>query len=256
MTAVQLDRPPRRRYRFADVARMEWIKLRTLRSTWWTVAVTAAGAVGIATAVGLTTKDGAEDLTNNALSGVSVGLLALGALGVLVMTGEHSSGMIRATLAAVPDRRLLLAAKGLVFGATALVAGEAAAFTAFLAGTLTLRHGLHAPGLDQPAVLRAVLLAGAGLCLVSLLGLGLGAIIRHTAPAIAAFFGVVFVAQFIHPLSQTAANYFPFSIMADSLGAVQPQANALPQWAGIGMLALYAAAALLAGGWVLARRDA
>ena len=96
---------------------MEWIKLRSLRSTWWTLAVTAAGTVGIGVAVGLNSRNASEDLTNNALAGVVPGLLLAGALGVLTMTSEYTSGTIRATLAAIPRRPLVLAAKAAVFGA-------------------------------------------------------------------------------------------------------------------------------------------
>src|SRR5215469_10398444 len=168
-------------YRFGNAVRMEWIKLRTLRSTWWTLAVTAAGTVAIGVAVGLNTRNASEDLTNNALAGVVPGLLLAGVLGVLTMTSEYSSGMIRATLGAIPRRRLVLAAKAVVFGGVMLGVGEAASFISFFAGGAALRHGIAAPTLSQPGVLRAVLLSGASFCLVGLLGLGLGAIIRHTA---------------------------------------------------------------------------
>ena len=99
------------RYRFSHVARMEWIKLRSLRSTWWVLAVIIAGAIGIAVAVGVNTEDATADLTNNALAGIALGLLLTGVLGVLAVTGEFSSGTIRATLAAIPNRPLVLAAK-------------------------------------------------------------------------------------------------------------------------------------------------
>src|SRR5215469_13015768 len=169
------------RYRLSHVARMEWIKLRSLRSTWWTVAITAAGTIAIGVAVGINTRNAAGDLTNNALAGVVPGLLLAGVLGVLTMTSEYSSGMIRATLGAIPRRRLVLAAKAVVFGGVMLGVGEAASFISFFAGGAALRHGIAAPTLSQPGVLRAVLLSGASFCLVGLLGLGLGAIIRHTA---------------------------------------------------------------------------
>jgi ABC-2 type transport system permease protein len=126
---------------------MEWIKLRSLRFTWWTLAITATGAIAIAIAVGANTKNASGDLTNNALAGISLGLLTMGVLGVLVMTGEYSSGALRSTLAAIPNRPLLLAAKAAVFGVAALVVGEAAAFTAFFAGGATL------PGRVPPPVL-------------------------------------------------------------------------------------------------------
>jgi hypothetical protein len=93
---------------------MEWIKLRTLRSTWWTIGIGVAGAVAIGVAVGHGTKNTSGDLTNNALAGMVPGLLLAGVLGVLMMTSEYSSGTIRATLAAVPGRPLLLAAKAAV----------------------------------------------------------------------------------------------------------------------------------------------
>ena len=193
MTTAAIPPVPRGRYGFPQALRMEWIKLRSLRSTWWTLAVTLAGAVGIATAVGVNTKDAAADLTNNALAGVSLGLLLTGVLGVLVMSGEYSSGMIRATLAAIPNRPMVLAAKAAVFGTVALAVGEAAAFIAFLAGTAALPATAPAPSLDQPGVLRAVVMGGAGYCLIGLIGLGLGAIIRHTPAAIAVLVGGVYV---------------------------------------------------------------
>jgi prepilin-type processing-associated H-X9-DG protein len=83
MTSVCVTRVPRRHYRFWHVARMEWIKLRTLRSTWWTMGIAVAGAVAIGVAVGHGTKNTSGDLTNNALAGLVPGLLLAGVLGVL-----------------------------------------------------------------------------------------------------------------------------------------------------------------------------
>ena len=251
----------RDRVGFPQAARMEWIKLRSLRSTWWVLALTVAGAVGIAVAVGVNTEDAAADLTNNALAGISLGLLLVGVLGVLAMTGEHSSGMIRATLAAVPNRPLVLAAKAAVFGAVALAAGEAAAFIAFLAGGAALPAGVPAPTLGQPGVLRAVVLGGAGYCLIGLLGVGIGAVIRHTPAAIAVLVGGVYVlAQLVAGFATWIMAWLPIAIVANSLSVVRPvgdgQVRFLSPWAGLGVLCLYAAAALGAGAFLLARRDA
>ena len=251
----------RDRVGFPQAARREWIKLRSLRSTWWMLALTVAGAVGIAVAVGVNTEDAAADLTNNALAGISLGLLLVGVLGVLAMTGEHSSGMIRATLAAVPNRPLVLAAKAAVFGAVALAAGEAAAFIAFLAGGAALPAGVPAPTLGQPGVLRAVVLGGAGYCLIGLLGVGLGAVIRHTPAAIAVLVGGVYVlAQLVAGFATWIMAWLPIAIVANSLSVVRPvgdgQVRFLSPWAGLGVLCLYAAAALGAGAFLLARRDA
>jgi hypothetical protein len=174
--------------------------------------------------------------------------------------------MIRATLAAAPNRVLVLAAKTAVFGGVALLLGEATAFLSFFAGGVTLGHGISAPTLGQPGVLRAVLLSGAGFCLIGLLGLGLGAIIRHTAAAVAVVVGSVFVLSiFISAVSHEAVKYTPVGIVANSLSVTKPltcggQASGCPQtlsaWTGLGMLCLYAAVALVLGGWLLTRRDA
>jgi ABC-2 type transport system permease protein len=257
MTTISV---PRGRYGFQHVARMEWIKLRTLRSTWWTLALSAVAAIGIGVAVGLNSKTASEDLTNNALAGVSAGLLLTGVLGVLMMTSEHTSGMIRATLAVAPNRPRVLAAKAAVFGAVALALGEATSFIAFFAGAASLRHGIAPPTLNQPGVLRAVLLSGASFCLIGLLGMGLGAIIRHTAAAVAVMVGGVYVAAqaaaaIWHPL----LAYLPVPIVANSLSTTRPatgDVHMLSPWAGLGMLCLYAAVLLVCGGWLLVRRDA
>jgi ABC-2 type transport system permease protein len=260
-TATWESRVPAGHYRFRHVARMEWIKLWSLRSTWWTLAITFAGAVGIAVVVGAKTKDASGDLTNNALAGVIPGMLTIGVLGVLVMTGEYSSGAIRSTLAVVPDRRLLLAAKTAVYGVSVLAVGEAGAFIAFLAGAAALPARVPPPSLGQPEVLRAVVLTGMGLCLIGLLGLGVGAIVRHTAAAIAVLVGGVFVvAQFIAMIARPVIGYVPISIVGGSLSAVTPQSDAqhhiLSPWSGLAMLCLYAAVVLGAGAWLLVRRDA
>ncbi|MFL6072640.1 MAG: hypothetical protein ACJ73S_04505 [Mycobacteriales bacterium] len=245
------------RYGFAQVARMEWIKLRSLRSVWWTLAITVAGAVGIATTVGLKTRNGHGDLTNNALAGVSVGLLGLGVLGVLVITGEFTSGAIRSTFAVAPRRTLVLAAKAAVFGGMALAAGELAAFIAFVAGTATLPARITAPPLGQGAVFRAVALSGVGLCLVALLGLGLGTIVRHTGAAVGVLLGGVFAGtQIAGAISRALLPYVPIGLVGGSLGAVQHQDGTIGPWPALGVLSLYAAVALLVGGWLLARRDA
>ena len=261
MTTSELSRLPRGHYRFSHAARMEWIKLRSLHSTWWGLAITLTAAIGIAVAVGVNTKDASADLTNNALAGISLGLLLIGVLGVLAMTGEYSSRSIRATLAAIPNRPLLLAAKAAVFGVVALAVGEAAAFIAFFAGGATLPGTIPAPALGQPGVLRAVVLAGVGFCLIGLIGLGLGAIIRHTAAAIAVLVGGVYViAQIVGAFAHQVMGYIPISIVANSLSVVKPIAQGeghfLSPWAGLGMLCLYAAVTLGIGGWLLARRDA
>lgn len=257
MTAIERTRTRLTHYRFSHVARMEWVKLRSLRSTWWTFGVTIAAAIGIAIAVGLKTKNGTGDLTDNALGGVAPGLLLTGVMGVLVMTSEYTSGMIRSTLTAAPNRSLLLAAKAAVFGSVSLVVGETASFAAFFSGTTSLPRTITGPTLSQPGVLRSVVLTGAGYCLIGLFGVGLGAIIRHTPAAIATLVGGVYVAgTALVALSRSIGSFGPVSIVANSLAATRWLPHALSPWAGLGMLCLYAALALGVGGWLLVRRDA
>jgi hypothetical protein len=248
---------PGEHYRFSQVARMEWIKLRSLRSTWFAVVITVAGAISIAAAVGANTKNASGDLTNNALAGISVGLLITGVTGVLAMTGEYSSTTIRSTFAAIPNRPLVLLAKAAVFGTGALVVGEAAAITSFFAGAITLPGDVPVPTLGQPGVLRAVTLAGAGYCVIGLLGLGLGAIVRHSAAGVAVLVGGVYVvAQVVGAAAPGAMAYVPISIVANSLSTTQQLSGMLSPWAGLGVLCGYAVVTLGIGGWLLSHRDA
>jgi ABC-2 type transport system permease protein len=270
MTAVTLTREqPADRYGFRALATSEWLKLRSTRSTWWTLLVFAAGMIGIAILVlshqhwaSMNAADRASfDPTNDSYAGLALGQLAVGVLGVLAITSEFSSGLIRATFAAAPRRPLVLAAKTAVVGAVALVAGEILAFAAFAAGEAVLRAPAPHAALAQPGVLRAVLMAGAYPALVGLIGLGLGAVIRHTAGAISALVGVLFVLPLILvPLGTSIQNsvgqFMPMIIAENSLTAVKPVPHSLSPGIGLTMLCLYAAAALAIGGWALARRDA
>ena len=248
---------PRGHYRFRHAARMEWIKLRTLRSVKWALLVALAGMIGIGIAAGHNTINPRGDVTNNILAGGALGSLVFAVLGVLVMTSEYSSGTIRATLAAIPRRPLVLAAKTAVFGVVALVTGEVATFAGFLAGAAFVRTGIPHPALSQPTVLRAVGLSGAFLCLVGLIGLALGAIVRHGAAALAAVVVLVFVAPLAGLAQTPAGKFLPLLIYANSLGATQPVSRfTLSPWAGLGIIACYAAVLLAAAGWLLSSRDA
>lgn len=192
MTSYPRRLPPGR-YRVRHLARMEWIKLRGLRSTWCVLALAVAASVGIAVAArpgGSSSAISSSLFVNSALIGVLVGVLLSGVLGVLVMTGEYTSGTILATLAAAPGRSLVLAAKAGVYGALALITGETAAFLSFSASRMAAGRGIPAPTLGEAGVLQAVALTGAGLSLIGLVGLGLGTIIRHTPAAIAVLVGI------------------------------------------------------------------
>jgi hypothetical protein len=259
--------------RFRNVAAMEWRKLSSLRSTRWTLLVAVLGSVGLGMAVlgsyspehftRMSAQARADfDVVNMGFAGTAVAMLAMPILGVLVMTGEYSSGMIRATLAAVPNRRLVLAAKAAVYGGVGLVVGELVTFANFLAGQAVLTDTAPHASLAEPAVLRAVVLTGAYLGLLGVVGLGIGAIVRHTAGAITALVGGLFVLPMVILIAggEAALNsfgkYAPMFIDENSVGAVKPVAHALSPWAGLGVIILYAVLACGAGGWLLRRRDA
>lgn len=246
----------------SDVARMEWCKLRTVRSTSWILFVFAASMVGFAILVGANGPvhpDPSFDPTESLFAGLALGQLVIGVLGVLTLSSEFSSGSIRATFAAVPRRGRVLAAKAAVLAAVTLAAGEVLAFAAFAAYQIAARHGVPHSSLGQPGVVRAVLLAGTYPCLIGLIGLGLAAVIRHTVAAVSTVVGVVFVLPLLLlPLGEHSAvmKFLPEEIAENSLTAVKPVTDSLSAGTGFGMLCLYAAVALAAGGWALAHRDA
>ena len=253
----------------SGVAAMEWRKLRTVRSTWLTLAVFAAGVLGYAILTGAggpTQPDPNYDPTNNVEQGMLFGQLTLGVLGALALSSEFSSGSIRATFAAVPRRGRVLAAKAAVLAAVTLVAGELLAFAGALTFGAAAPAGVPHPPLGQSGALRAVLLSGTYPCLIALIALGLAAMIRHTAGAIAAIIGLTFVLPLaLMPLARHSdvLRFMPQNIEVNSLAAVKPLADQsiavtdpLSAWAGFAVLCLYAAVALAAGGWMLLRRDA
>jgi ABC-2 type transport system permease protein len=264
------------------VIRAEWIKLRSLRSTWYSLLVTFVFQVGLGVLFsalrahrfnqengsvqfrGPGPGGGLErilDPTLVSLRGVFLAQLAIGVLGVLVITGEYSTGMIRSSLAAVPRRYPVLFAKALVFGVTALVLTEVAAFLAFLLGQLALKSTHLQATFSTPNAVRAIIGAGLYLTLIGLLAVGLGFVIRNTAGAIAAVFGIVLVLPLLAnalptPYSTDVSKYLPLNAGTQILMTGNYDSNMLSPWAGIGITALYAVAAIIGGVIVLTRHDA
>jgi len=199
------------------------------------------------------------DSTNQSLTGLAIGSLAIGVLGVLMITGEYSSGTIRSSLAATPRRPLLLGAKVAVIGAISVVVGEILTFACFFTGRAILSGRVQVATLGQPGVLRALLLSGAFLALLGMFGLGLGVIIRNTAGAIAAYVGVIFLLPVLLQTLNGDGNpgrFAPLSILANSVAAVIPQSGQLSATTGFLFMVLYCALALGIGVAVLSRRDA
>jgi ABC-type transport system involved in multi-copper enzyme maturation permease subunit len=253
-----------------DVLRSEWTKLRSVRSTYWTLFVAAAAMIGLgalicAVYVGhynhISVQDRATfNPTSFSLNGGFLGQLAIAVLGVLVVTSEFSTGMIRTTFAAVPQRRVVLAAKAMVFTAVVLVVGLAACFTAYFLGQSILASKHINSHIGDPGVLRSVVGAGLYLGVLGLLALGIGTLIRHTAGAIAAVFGLIFVLPGIVAALPSSwynaiAPYLP-SEAGQALFRHTQGMKQLHPWVGFGVFCLYAAVALAAASVTLVRRDA
>ncbi len=197
--------------RFSRLLRSEWTKLRTVRSTVWSMGALLVVVLGFtALFMGLTAgqwdkQDAAQqaqiqaDPTASILgAGFFLGQLAVCVLGVLVITSEYSTGMIRASLLAVPRRVPMLLAKAVVFTALVLVLGEVVSFGSFFLGAAILHS--HAPvALGDSGVLRAVVGAGLYLALLGLFSLSVGAIVRSTPAGIT---GVIAFVLVLAPLSQ------------------------------------------------------
>jgi ABC-type transport system involved in multi-copper enzyme maturation permease subunit len=252
----------------ADVLRSEWVKFRSVRSTFWALTVTvvlgiALGAViSAAAAHGYATFTAAEKLswdpTGVSQSGMVIAQLAIVVLGVLCISSEYSSGMIRTSLIAVPKRGRVLAAKALVFAAVTFVVGEATCFAAFFAGqALISGHAPHA-ALGDPGVARAV--AGGGLYLAALAVLSVagGALLRHAAAAIACLMAVVLVlpliAQALPDSWRNPVTEFWPTQAGSQLTSVYHSAHTLQPWPGFGVMCLFVAI-VYAIAWTLPDRQ-
>jgi ABC-2 type transport system permease protein len=259
--------------RFGQLLLAEWTKLRSVRSTVWSVIVFVVVTVGFTSLItGLiaanwpqaSPSDRAATLADPVATilgtGLYFGQLVICALGVLTISAEYSSGTIRASLLAVPRRLPMLAAKGVVFALLVLIVGELAAFGSFFAGSAMLHA--HAPvALSDPGVARAVLGAGLYLAVLGLFAMAIGALLRHTAAGISTAIGVVFVLPIIAGLlpgswGQHIYNYLP-SVAGAMLGQAQQGADqVLTPWQGFAVLCGWTALLLAAAFYLLRRRDA
>jgi ABC-type transport system involved in multi-copper enzyme maturation permease subunit len=246
----------------------EWTKLRSVRSTRWSLGAAFVLTIGIpALAAAIVTHhwphmqahDRADFHPLDAtFAGVQIAQLAIGVLGVLVITGEYSTGMIRASMTAVPKRLPVLWAKAVVYGVTTLALTVPAVLLAFVVCQAILSRRAIDIGFTHPGVARAVFGAALYLTVVGLFGLGLGAIVRNTAGGIASFAGIMFV---LPPLmnvlpsswNSAASPYLP--LQAGEAMLALTRGNQLAPWVGLGVFTVYAAVALAAAAVLLVRRD-
>ena len=253
------------------VVHSEWIKFRTLRSSYYTLFAAVFFMVGF----GLLACYGAIDhldhpdvrdhafnidAADRSLRGYLAAQLAVGVLGVLVVSGEYSTGMIRASLSAVPRRLPVLWAKAAVFGAITLVVTSITAFVAFYAGQAILASHHVDTTLSASGVLRTVLGTSLYLTAVGLLAVGIGALIRNTAGGIAAVFGLLLVLPTLVEVlpanwSSNIGPYLP-GASGQAVATLHADPGTLAPWTGFGVMCLYVLAALIGAAVVLKRRDA
>jgi ABC-2 type transport system permease protein len=257
--------------------RSEWVKLRTVRSTFWSLLLlagvsilfTAALTSGSSTEGGSPGVRGDNDIVLDSLAGIWFGQIAAAVLAVLAITSEYSTRMIRTTFAASPRRRTVLAAKAFVVTCVVLAVGLATGAACFQVGQWFLREGGFDYEGGYPAVtladgdaFRAVTLSGVYLGLLALFSLGIGAIVRHTAAAI-----TIVLAAVLAPV--IAIGFLPeslaeplekLSLMGAGLAMQQtferPDNIPLSPAEGLAVVATYGVVALLVALWAIGRRDA
>lgn len=252
---------------FADVVRSELCKLRTVRSTYWSVIAAVGFMLAFAALEAIFLPSRLSDQSKETLDAVRVSLggthlsqIAFGVLGVLVITSEYTSGMIRATFAAVPRRLHVVAAKAIVFAVTTLAVGTAASFGAFFLFQALLSGEAFRSSITDPGVARALVGGGLYFAVLGLLGLGLGAIIRASSGAIAALFSLLFIPQILAQLlpdawKQSVGRYVPMQA-GSQIFSQQAEAGALSPWTGFAVFCGYAAVALAVGVVLISQRDA
>jgi ABC-type transport system involved in multi-copper enzyme maturation permease subunit len=247
--------------------RAEWTKVRTVRSTVWTLAAALVVTVALGVLISLVVRTTFDDLsarerltfdpTLTSFAGMSLGQLAMIAFGVLVVSGEYGTGTIRASLAAVPRRGVLLAAKTVVAAVPALVVGEVTSFAAFFAGQAAL--GDHRTHLGEPGVLRAVVGGGLYMALIALFATGVAWLLRGpmlTFGVLIPFFFLISGVLANVPATERVGNWLPDQAGAQIMAVVDTGDRPYGPWGGLAVMVAWVAAALVAGWVSLRRRDA
>jgi hypothetical protein len=257
---------------FGGALRSEWTKIRSLRSTMVTLLATMAVTIGLSSLFAW----GAEhrfatrhvippgfDPVRASLFGLIFGQLVIAVLGAMAITGEYGTGMIRTSLTAQPRRLITLLAKMIVFTVVAAVTGFISSFASFFIGQSFFKQLNISVGLGDPNVLRAVIGGGLFLTVAGLLAFGLGAILRHTAGAITAAVGVLFISFILYQFlpddwQADVQRWIPF-FAGSGLWASRADVDithVFSPWVGFAVFAGYAALAIVIGAITFVRRDA
>ena len=268
---------------FGRVLRAEWIKFWSLRSTYWAIGATLLAMVLVSLLMAVAARAVANNSENIEVEGIGLdGLMVIGVgysmaqlviavLGVLMITGEYSTGMIRSSFAAVPSRIPVLAGKAILIALVSFVTGVVGVTLSYLLTMPMLANAGGAADLGDPDTLRMFWGTGLYLAAVGLFGLAVGGLLRHSAGAIATVVGVLLLLPSIFQLAMNALDWlrdlYPYlpTTAGERIVAIDSEAMdmsmmgfppLLDPWAGLGVFAIYIVVAFVAAALLMRRRDA
>ena len=273
-TTLQADGTGSGGLSFGRVMLAEWTKIRSVRSTVWTLGLFVVITIGLTALFSWLSEShwtGPQAPARDARivadpvgfifgAGIGLGQLTICVLGVLVISTEYSTGVIRASLLAVPKRWPMLAAKIAVFALLIFVLAEIVAFVSFFLGSAIL-HSRVQVAISDSGVLRAVIGAGLYLTVLGILALGIGGLIRHTAGAISTAIGVVLVLPILTSLLPSSWGAHINAYLPEQAGTLiththQVSGDLLSPWQGFAVMCVWTILVIAAAAWLLERRDA
>ncbi|MDH6627528.1 ABC-2 type transport system permease protein [Streptomyces sp. LBL] len=252
-----------------QVVRSEWTKIRSVASTVWTLSLAVVVTVALGMLISALSKNQFDDMSRNdrlsfdptfiSFAGMSLGQLAMIVFGVLVVSNEYSTGMIRTSLAAVPQRATFLVSKIVVAAGLALAVGLVTSFVAFFLGQAML--GEHKASIGDPGVLRAVIGGGIYMALIAMFSMGVAAMLRSPMLSLGILMPFFFLISNILgnvPATKKIGRFLPDQAGSKIMQVVTPLDDDTPYgpWGGLGIMALWVAVALIGGYVLLRKRDA
>jgi ABC-2 type transport system permease protein len=252
-----------------QVVRSEWTKIRSVASTVWTLSLAGVVTIALGVLISLLSRNEFDNLSRRdrlsfdptfiSFAGMTLGQLAMIVFGVLVVSNEYSTGMIRTSLAAVPQRGTFLFGKIAVATALAFAVGLATSFVTFFLGQAML--GPYRAGIGDPGVLRAVFGGGLYMTLIAVFSMGVAAMLRSPMLSLGILMPFFFLISNILGnvgATEKAGRYLPDQAGSRIMQVVTPVDDDTPYgpWGGLAIMALWVAAALLGGYLMLKRRDA
>ncbi|MDX2604776.1 ABC transporter permease subunit [Streptomyces caniscabiei] len=253
----------------AQVVRSEWTKIRSVASTVWTLSLAGLVTIALGVLISLLSKNEFDNLNRDdrlsfdptfiSFAGMTLGQLAMIVFGVLVVSNEYSTGMIRTSLSAVPQRGTFLFSKIAVATALSFAVGLVTSFVTFFLGQAML--GSHRAEIGDPGVLRAVFGGGLYMTLIAMFSMGVAAILRSPMLSLGILMPFFFLISNILGnvgATEKVGRYLPDQAGSKIMQVVTPVDDDTPYgpWGGLGVMALWVAAALLGGYLSLKRRDA